>query len=337
MQDNKTNSIKLSKNNFPETDYFLLSELDFIWNTQNFNKENLFQDKYDVIHTNDYYRSTRLLSSKINWICHLKTYEYWMDYNDKSHTNGALLDNLSITEELNNNKYEERKALLIDNIHEVNVIKYDKSRIKFYLGYIFRNLNMFEEAIQCSLKRIEDGGCEQEIYYSIYNIGISYEKWGWKIKQCIEYINKELKTEDEIKHIERFNQNNLSVKDLLTENAKLFNQAMTHYRRAYEFRPTRSESLYNIAKLYRKLKVNELYILGYQTIIMGKKIRLPEDHLFVNRACYDYLFDFELVMIAHLIDDKKLEGKEALIKLLNRNDLPDNIKESLKSKINFYA
>jgi len=336
IQYNKTNSIKLSKNKFPETDYFLVSELDFVWNISNFNKENLTQDKYDVIHTNDNYRSTRFLSAKINWICHLQTYEYWVDFNDKSNINGVLLDSLSIREELDIYKYDNKKSLLLENFNESNLSKFDKSRIKFYLSYVYRNLNMFEEAIQTSLKRIEDGGCDEEVYYSIYNIGMSYEEWGWKIKQCIEYINQEIKSEDELKYIEKWNLNNLPINDLLTENAKLFNQAMLHYKRAYEFRPSRSESLYNTVKLCRKLEIDQLYDLGYQTIYIGKKIKLPNDYLFINKDCYDYLFDYELIMISHLLENKNPEGKEAIIKLLNRNNLPNQITIDIKSKIHFY-
>lgn len=335
LADNKTNSIKISKQKFPDTDYFLLSELDYVWNVNNFDKETLVENKYDIINDIDYYRSSKLLSSKINWICHLNAYEYWTGFNDKF-DNGVLLNTLSIKEEINYEKYSEKKNLLLEDLKTPNISKYDKSRIKFYLGYVFKNLEMFQEAIQCSLKRIEDGGCKEEIYYSIYNIGMSYEEWGWKIKQCVEYINKEIKTEDEIKYIEKWNTNNLNINDLLTENAKLFNQSMSHYKKAYEFRSTRSESLYSIAKLYRKLQVNELYIIGYQTITMGKKIKLPTDYLFVNKDCYDYLFDLELILIANLIDDKIMEGKESLIKLLNRNDLPNDIKECLNTKINHY-
>lgn len=333
---NKTNSIKISKSKFPGTDYFLLSELDFVWNISNFDKNKLTENKYDVIQNTDYYRSTRLLSAKINWICHLKTYEYWTDFNDKSNNNGDLLTTLSINEELTESKYQEKILLLLENLKEPNICKYDKLRVKFYLGYVFRKANMFEEAIQCSLKRIEDGGCKEEIYYSIYNVARSYEEWAWKIKQCVEYINKEIKNEDETKFIEKWNCNNLVINELLNENAKLFNQAMQHYKRAYDFRPTRAEPLYSASKLYRQLGVEEIYILGYQMIIAGKNIKCPTDYLFVNKDCYDYLFDFELMMIAYLIKDKKSEGADALIRLLKIENLPDIIKENINSKIEIY-
>ena len=330
---NRTNSIKISKNQFPNTDYFLLSEVDFIWNVKDFNKESLFKNKYDVIQNTNYYRSTKLLSSKINWVCHLKNYEYWTDINDKSNNNNSLLTTLSIKENLNDNKI----SLLFEDLNDPTISKYDKSRVKFYLGYELKKLYMFEQAISFSLERIQEGGCKEEIYYSLYNIGMSYEKWGWRIKQCIEYINKEIKTDDDIKYIRKWNEKDLSVSELITESVKLFNNSISHYKKAYEFRPTRSESLYSTAKLYRKLGVNEMYILAYQTIMIGKKIKCPTDYLFVNQACYDYLFDFELIMIAHLIPDKKLEGKKALVRLLNRNDLPDIVKENIKPLTDYYV
>jgi tetratricopeptide (TPR) repeat protein len=331
---NKTNSIKISKTEFPNTDYFLLSELDFIWNVNNFDKESLFENKYDVIQNIDNYRSTRLLSAKINWVCHLNTYEYWNDVNEKSNDNGSLLTTLSIDKKLNNDK--ETITLLIKDLSIPNISKYDKSRIKFHLGHVLKNVDMFEEAINYSEERLTEKGCQEEIYCSIHNIGMSYEKWGWKIKQCIEYFNKELKTDDDTKYINKWNKKNLNVNELLTENAKLFQQAISYYKKAYEFRSTRSESLYSAAKLYRLIGINEIYQLAYQTIIIGKKIKCPTDYLFVNKECYDYLFDYELMMICYLIPNKKSEGKEAMVRLSNRNDLPDYIKENIVLKVNYY-
>lgn len=330
---NKTNSIKISKKEFPNADYFLLSELDFVWNINNFDKNFLSEDKYDVIQNINYYQSTRLLSAKINWLCHLNYYEYWTDINDKLNNKGNLLTTLSID---NINKYEETISLLFENLVIPNISKYDKSRVKFYLGLSLKEVDRFEEAINYSNERITEGGCKEEIYYSIYNIGLSYEKWGWKIKKCIKYINEIVKTDDNIKFIEKWNSKNLNINELLSESAKLFNIAIHNYKQAYEFRPTRAESLYSSAKLYRQLEVNEIYILAYQTIMIGNKIKCPTDYLFVNRACYDYLFDFELIMVAYLIPDKKLEGKAALTRLLNRNDLPNKIKENITSKIDNY-
>jgi tetratricopeptide (TPR) repeat protein len=331
---NRTNSIKISKNEFPNTDYFLLSELDFIWNINNFDKESLFENKYDVIQNTHNDRSTRLLSAKINWVCHLNTYEYWTDVNEKINNNGVLLTTLSIEKNLVKDK--ETISLLIEDLNNTNISKYNKSRVKFYLGHVLKNVDMFEEAINYSEERLTEKGCQEEIYYSIYNIGMSYEKWGWKIKQCIEYFNKELKTDDDTKYIKKWNKKNLNVDDLLTESAKLFQQAISYYKKAYEFRSTRAESLYSAAKLYRSLEVDELYPLAYQTIMIGKKIKYPTDYLFVNKECYDYLFDFELMMICYLIPNKKSEGKEAMIRLSNRNDLPDYIKENILLKTKHY-
>lgn len=331
---NKTNSIKISKKEFSNTDYFLLSELDFIWDINNFDKNSLLEDKYDVIQNINYYQSTRLLSTKINWLCHLNSYEYWTDINDKINNKGHLLTTLSINND--NNDCEESLSLLYEDLNIPNISKYDKSRIKFYLGFLLKEIDMFEEAINYSTERIKEGGCKEEIYYSIYNIGLSYEKWGWKIKKCIKYINLTDKTDDNIKFIEKWNPKNLEINDLLTESAKLFNVAIYNYKKAYEFLPSRSESLYNSAKLYRRLEVNEICILAYQTIMIGNKIKYPTDYLFVNKACYDYLFDFELMMIAYLIPDKKLEGKAALIRLLKRTDLPNKIKENIKTKMEYY-
>jgi len=323
---NKTNSIKISKLAFPDSDYFLLSELDFIWTVNDFDKEILTKDKYDIIDNNNY-QCTRLLSSKINWLCHLNTHEYWTAINDKSYSNGNLSTSLSIN--INDNKYQEKISLLREELKNNNLPKFDKLRVKFYLGLMLKNVNSFEEAIIYSKERMMEGGCKEEIYYSTYNVGMSYEKWGWRMKKCIEI-------KEDPEYIKKWNPNNLTDEELLLETVKLFKQALFYYKKAYDSHPTRSESLYSSAKLYRKLAINEMFILAYQTIMIGKKIKCSSDYLFVNKACYDYLFDYELIMIAYLFPDKKLEGKEAIGRLLNREDIPIKIKQNILSKMEYY-
>ena len=323
---NKTNSIKISKIAFPDSDYFLLSELDFIWIVNDFDEEILTKDKYDIIDNNNH-RCTRLLSSKINWLCHLNTYEYWTDINDKSYSNGNLLSSLSINN--NDNKYEEKILLLREELKSPGIPRHDKLRVKFYLGLMLKNVSSFEEAIIYSKERMMEGGCKEEIYYSTYNVGMSYEKWGWKMKKCIAI-------KDDLEYIKKWNPTNLTDEELLLETVKLFKQALFYYKKAYDSYPTRAESLYSSAKLYRKLAISEMYILAYQTIMIGKRIKLPSDYLFVNKACYDYLFDYELIMIAYLFPEKKSEGKEAMGRLLNRDDIPIKIKQNIISKIEYY-
>jgi glycosyltransferase involved in cell wall biosynthesis len=66
---------------------------------------------------------------------------------------------------------------------------------------------------------------------------------------------------------------------------------------AYNKHPKRSESLYELAKFYREAGKNHLAQIY---IDLGKKIPYPkDDSLFIKKACYDYLFDYENSITAY--------------------------------------
>lgn len=330
---NLTQSIKISKIEFPDTDYFLVSNLNENWEVKNFDKKNLIDDRYEVLKKDNesYYPETRLLSSKINWVFKLGVFGYWINGKDEHPKNikNNLLTSLKVVPNTNIDNYERNVKLLFDDLNNPALTKNDKLTVKFYLAKIFKDNDKFEDAIYYSNERINGGGWDEEIYCSIYNIGMVYEKWGCKMKECFNNEN--------IEFTKKWNDKNLTPMELLRKSASFFAEAIAHYKKAYEYRPTRSESLYSIVKLCRIIETNEMTKIGYETSLIGNKIKFPRDKLYVRSECYDYLFDFEIAMISHLIPEKKENGAIIIDSLLNREDIPEDIKTQLRNKIKNYV
>jgi len=71
---------------------------------------------------------------------------------------------------------------------------------------------------------------------------------------------------------------------------------------AYEFRPSRAESLYKLAKYFRE---NSQHYKSYQYTMMGKKIPLPSDSLFIETNVYTGSFDYEETICLYYLDRKR--------------------------------
>ena len=70
------------------------------------------------------------------------------------------------------------------------------------------------------------------------------------------------------------------------------------YLNAWEMRPTRAEPLYDLAKYYR-MKSKHARSWAYSTI--GKRIRQPDDKLFVHSDKYGISFDRELSIVSYYV------------------------------------
>jgi tetratricopeptide (TPR) repeat protein len=78
---------------------------------------------------------------------------------------------------------------------------------------------------------------------------------------------------------------------------KEFDQAIYTWLEAYNFRPTRAESIYKIVNHYR---MYSKHTIALQFCLIGKSIKFPtNDLLFIEKPVYEYLFDYELSIIAY--------------------------------------
>jgi tetratricopeptide (TPR) repeat protein len=71
---------------------------------------------------------------------------------------------------------------------------------------------------------------------------------------------------------------------------------MNAYLQAYEYRPSRSEPLYQLAKM---LRGKQRYALALLYIERAIKVPYPPDILFIEKPVYDYLALFEYAICAH--------------------------------------
>lgn len=109
-------------------------------------------------------------------------------------------------------------------------------------------------------------------------------------------------------------------------------KAITTWLHAYEFYPRRAENIYEIVKHYRIIGKHQLCYHFYK---MGKEIPFPTDNvLFLHQNIYDYMFDYELSIIAYYLNPKP-DVVSCYSNIFNRNTSLDN--QHLLSNYKFYC
>lgn len=344
---NRTHSVKIAKQTYPEADYFLLSDADFVWEVNvgnKFDKILLVDHKYLIEQYNKAlsYWNIRLLSSKVEWICEGVTHEYWTEAKSQSEYSGEVrtskIKTLVIDDKedggCKTDKFDRDERLLRGGLEDPNTPNNLKSRYKFYLAQTLKDTGRYEESIEWYNKRILDKGWAEEVYYSKFQIGFNHEQLGWKQKQAVAYLGKASKTEEEIAHLAKWNPNNLGPAELMQESTSHFTEAGVNYLAAYNYRKTRAEALYYATRMYRMLGMNDMAL---NLATMGNKIKYPEeDSLFIERACYDYLFDFETSIVSFYLPEKKDIGRQAISRLMSRDDLPEWIATAVEKNSRHY-
>lgn len=113
-----------------------------------------------------------------------------------------------------------------------------------------------------------------------------------------------------------------------------WDQALACYLDAYQFNPSRAESLYHISRFYRLKNQNHL---AYLFSKHGSQIPYPQNQiLFVTHPVYDYLFDEELSIASYYTPFKE-EGYAAANRLILKKNVPYHIKEQAYKNILFYV
>ena len=195
-------------------------------------------------------------------------------------------------------------------------------------------MGKYEESIEFYTKRIEDKGWPEEVYYAKFQLGYDHEQLGWKKKHAVSLLGKNDKTADDMAHLVRWNIKNSQPAELMKESVKHFTDAGINYLAAYSYRKTRAEALYYLTRMYRLLSMNDM---AYKFALIGNKIPFPqEDTLFVEHNCYDYLFDFEISIVAGHLPEHKDDGRQAISRLMKRDDLPEWITNLVEHNSRFY-
>ena len=344
---NRTHSATMAQKTYPEADYLLLSDADFVWDINvgnTFDKILLVDQKYLIKQYNKAisYWNVRLLSAKINWLCIGRTHEFWAEAKNQPSYSGEVrttkITTLAIDDRedggYKSDKFTRDERLLKEGLEDPDEPEDLKTRYKFYLAQTLKDMLRYEESIMWYDKRIEDGGWAEEVYYSKYQTGFCFEQMGWKKKHAVTLLGKTEKTQEDLDFLSKWNPKNLSAGELVEEVAADFTSSGNRYLVAYNYRKTRAEALYSFVRLNRSLAKNEI---AYQYATLGKQIKYPhEDSLFIQDSCYEYLFEYEISIVANYIPKEKDEGRKAIAFLLEYPNLPDEIRNQTVSNSRFY-
>ena len=135
----------------------------------------------------------------------------------------------------------------------------NNGRYYFYLANTYMDTRQFASAAALYQKRIEIGGWDEEVYYSMYKLGLAF---------------KELKEYD------------------------LF---VVWSVKAWTFRPTRIESIFELVKHFRETSQHAV-ARGFYHMVRGTPV--PGDALFVHKNIYEYALDYEYSLVAFYANDK---------------------------------
>ena len=103
------------------------------------------------------------------------------------------------------------------------------------------------------------------------------------------------------------------------------------YYTAFQFRPTRAEPLFYLAKYYRDRKDFEK---AYRIASIGMSIPLPKDILFVEKWIYDYDMQMEVSISSYWMG-KYEESQQHSKQLLTKSNLPENVRETVEKNLGF--
>lgn len=310
---NRTHSYLCAKESFPEADYFLLSDADMVWKVKgNFNKSLLYLHLYTVQQENNLmvYENIRLISSKVNWHCVGVTHEIWEETKHQPISIGGItrgkISSLWIDDRedggCKEDKFVRDRRLLEEALKDSNVEPRLRVRYTFYLAQTLRDMGLYEDSIEKYRERVSLKDWNQEVYWSKYQIGRIRETMGWN---CQDEKQK---------------------KEILED-------ALSLYLDAYEYRKVRGEALACAVRLMRMFGRLDSAL---KWALKGKKIKFPDDSLFVEKAPHVYQFDYEIAQICVNFEDKQLGAKACQV-LLERDDLPENIRNHVLSLTQYYV
>lgn len=98
-------------------------------------------------------------------------------------------------------------------------------------------------------------------------------------------------------------------------------EAVYWWLEAYNLRPHRAESIYQLTKHYR---VTGKHALALQFYKLGSAIPFPKDDvLFIEKDVYEYLFDYEILVIAYYV--RHPIDHRSILKLIGNNFCYENV------------
>ena len=291
---NRTLSYTKAIESYPEADYLLLIDADMIIRiTDSFDPSDLIADCYmfEQVNPSIRYWNTRMLSTKCKWKCSGVTHEYW-DCITPNHTTI---------------KFSE---IWIDDIGDGG-----SKENKFK-----RDIKLLTEGVEDSN---ESTGLRTRYKFYLAN---SYKDIGDNIN-AIEWYDKRIKDNGFMEEVFI----SYLYKGHCYKNLGDISSAINSYLKGWDILPVRSESLYEVSKIYREQGNNNLSFLFAEK---GLKIPYPKEcGLFISYKVYEYYFLEEASISGFYagVEGKKI-GKACIIKLLSMKDKISNSSYQLAAK-----
>lgn len=155
-----------------ESMYGILIDADMIFIPSSLREQPLTSMGYKIIQENgslEYY-NTRLVRMDYPWKCIGVTHEYW-----DGPTNNMTKDVCYISDRNDggskSDKFQRDERLLLQGIRD----EPSNARYVFYLAQTYNCLGKWKDAISAYTHRIKMGGWSDEVWYSMYMIGLCYK------------------------------------------------------------------------------------------------------------------------------------------------------------------
>jgi tetratricopeptide (TPR) repeat protein len=177
---NRSLSYKRAKKTFPEATYLMLVDADMVLVVHpSFKKEELIADGYQIYQTEGgmKYRNVRLIKASLPWKSFGPTHEFTGLDNSKIQLKVEPLDTIEVDDRSDggckDDKLDRDATLLIQGLKEEPT----NGRYMFYLAQTYYCMGQYLDSIFWYEKRSLNtkDAFEEEIWYSIYRIGQSYE------------------------------------------------------------------------------------------------------------------------------------------------------------------
>jgi len=297
---NRTLSYTKAIQSFPQADYLLLIDADMVVKIEpSFKNVKLNADSYlfEQVTPDIRYWNVRMISTKYKWECVGVTHEYWECKNKSS-------------------SHTKIKDIWINDIGDGGSKE-----------------NKFKRDIKLLTDGINDPSVNEGLKgrYKFY-LANSYKDSN-QPKEAIEWYEKRIEHGGWIEEIFYAYLNMGRAYSSLNDLPK----ATEAFMIAWEKRPTRAESLYELSKMYRLKGHNNIAMMYAER---GYKIKYPvDDNLFIDHKVYNHLFLEEISIAGYYCDmESKQKGKSCVLKLLAMKDkIPNSNYQLAVSNAKFYG
>lgn len=297
---NRTISTELAMKRFPKATHLLFLDADMVLEIEkSFSKESITDNNFMILqyHEASSYWNTRLVSTKYKWRSVGVTHEYWephlKEHGDLPHVPYLKLTSLKIKDIGDGGSKSDKFERDLRLLDEGYKTEQDSFLKRRYAFYLART----HEDMKNYTEAIK-----------FYKIRISLGGWDEEIWSSKFHIGLCYKWNEED-----------------------FKGMIYWFLEAYDYRPTRAESLYHLIRYYREKKK---YFICYCFLKIAIKIVKPDDLLFIDYRIYSYLLLEEMSIVAFYVG-KKSKGEEAIKKIL-ASSAPEENKSLARENLVYY-